>query len=82
MAGSGQIRPNSGHFSQIQLASDQGWIPASFSWNIVRQHSATVAECRRQYSSGRMLPYSCAAWIPTTNHCQILTIKYQTCVQG
>jgi hypothetical protein len=46
-SGSSQIQPDPGHFGQIWLASDHGWIPASFAWNLVRWQPATVAGCRQ-----------------------------------
>jgi hypothetical protein len=47
LAGSDQIRPDPGHFGQIQPASDHGRISASFSRNLVHQHPVMVARCRR-----------------------------------
>jgi hypothetical protein len=43
----GHIRLDCSHFGQIRPVSYHGWIPARFCWNLVLQHPATVAGCRR-----------------------------------
>jgi hypothetical protein len=45
--GSVQIRLDSSYFSQIRSAFDHGWMLASFGWNLVCRHLATVVGCRR-----------------------------------
>jgi hypothetical protein len=67
------ILARSGSLAGFRLVSTQIWSAG------IRRRWLDVAEFRRrQYSSGRMSPDSDAAWIPTTDHCRIPAIGYQT----